>query len=62
MNTEQFVSLIKRIVAEYANAHLDKSDCKESRKTMFLLCGCVKPYRTARLWRAQRFLTVCTMR
>ncbi len=24
MNTEQFVSLIKRIVAEYANAHLDK--------------------------------------
>lgn len=29
MNTEQFVSLIKRIVAEYANAHLDKSDCKE---------------------------------
>ena len=23
MNTEQFVSLIKRIVAEYANAHLD---------------------------------------
>lgn len=29
MNTEQVVSLIKRVVAAYANVHLDKSDCKE---------------------------------
>lgn len=62
MNTEQFVSLIKRIVAEYANAHLDKSDCKEITENDVSLCGCVKPYRIARLWRAQRFLTGCTMR
>lgn len=29
MNTEQFVSLIKRVVVVYANVHLDKSGCKE---------------------------------
>lgn len=41
MNTEQFVSLIKRIVAEYANAHLDKSDCKEiTENDVFIVWLC----------------------
>ena len=41
MNTEQFVSLIKRIVAEYANAHLDKSDLKEiTENDVFIVWLC----------------------
>ncbi len=41
MNTEQFVSLIKRIVTEYANAHLDKSDCKEiTENDVFIVWLC----------------------
>jgi len=29
MNEKQFVSLVKKTVADYANAHLDKSDGKQ---------------------------------
>ena len=29
MNEKEFVSLCKKTVAEYANEHLDKTDCKQ---------------------------------
>ena len=41
MNTKQFISLIKRIVAEYTNAYLDKSDCKEiTENDVFIVWLC----------------------
>lgn len=41
MNEKGFVSLCKRMVAEYANAHLDKSDDKRiSEDDVFIVWMC----------------------
>jgi len=41
MGSEQFTKLVKKIVAEYANEHLDKSDKKEiSEDDVFIVWQC----------------------
>lgn len=59
MGNDKFEKLVKRVVAEYANKHLDKTDGRQIR-TMFLSCGSVRLCRTTRLLPAPPSLTVCT--
>ena len=41
MNEKDFVSLVKKTVAEYANAHLDKSDGKQiTEEDVFIVWMC----------------------
>ena len=41
MNEKDFVSLVKKIVAEYANEHLDKSDKKQiTAEDVFIVWMC----------------------
>ena len=41
MNETQFVSLVKKTVADYANAHLDKSDGKKiTEDDVFIVWMC----------------------
>ena len=41
MNEKDFVTLCKKAVAEYANEHLDKSDCKKiTEDDVFIVWMC----------------------
>lgn len=41
MNEKDFVTLVKKTVAEYANAHLDKSDAKKvAEEDVFIVWMC----------------------
>lgn len=41
MNEKEFVALVKKTVADYANAHLDKSDGKQiSEDDVFIVWMC----------------------
>ena len=41
MGSEQFTQLVKKIVAEYANAHLDKTDSKKiTEDDVFIVWQC----------------------
>ena len=41
MNEKQFVDLVKKTVADYANAHLDKSDGKQiTEEDVFIVWMC----------------------
>ena len=41
MNEKEFVALVKKTVADYANAHLDKSDGKQiSEEDVFIVWMC----------------------
>lgn len=41
MNEKEFVALCKKVVAQYANAHMDKSDGKEiTEEDVFIVWMC----------------------
>lgn len=41
MGSEQFIKLVKKIVADYANAHLDKTDGKQiTEDDVYIVWSC----------------------
>lgn len=47
MGNEEFLSLCKAKVAEYTNAHMDKTDQKQMRKTVRFLAA-KQPFRSVK--------------